>query len=364
MGYIEKCTPQDIPDVANLHAKVFYQPGERATEQLRSYYMNVFFNNPWYEEDFSPLVYRTEQRNVAGFMGVISRPMTLNGKLIRVVVAHRLMVAPDSHSPLAALKLLRTFFSYPYDLAISDGANDSGKKFWEGMGGNTTYLYSMNWVCPLRPCCYTASLLKKMRSLRPIAIASWPICYLVDLLATRIWSSPLRQTPPGTSEEEINDEILLSCISEFSKGYLLRPEYDSHSMTWILDFLRSNKHRGTLSGFAVRNEKKQLIGAYLYYLSAEKIGGVMFLVARNDSRNHVLEHLLYRMWHEGAICVFGRLEPKFLKSFWDYKCLIKRGSWALIHAKDPEIINIVNRGDAFISVLEGELWLRSPTDRL
>ena len=135
-------------------------------------------------------------------------------------------------------------------------------------------------------------------------------------------------------------------------------------MKWIFGFLRSNKHHGTLNGFALHNKEKQLIGAYLYYLSSDKIGRVLFLAARDDSRNRVLKHLLHRTSHEGAICLFGRLEPRFLKAFWDCNCLIKRGSWALIHARNPDLSNIVNRGDAFISDLDGELWLRSPRDRL
>jgi hypothetical protein len=135
-------------------------------------------------------------------------------------------------------------------------------------------------------------------------------------------------------------------------------------MKWLWDFLTSNTQRGQLEGFEVRNKKDQRIGVYLYYLKSKRLMEVMLLLARNDSNDAVLTHLLNRALHSGAICVYGRVEPKFVQSFWDKNCLIKRGSWAVVHAKDPEILNVINRGDAILSALDGELWLRSPNDRL
>jgi hypothetical protein len=43
---------------------------------------------------------------------------------------------------------------------------------------------------------------------------------------------------------------------------------------------------------------------------------------------------------------------------------MKAGDWAFLRARDREIIHIVNQGEAFISTLDGELWMRSPMDRL
>lgn len=365
MAQVSKCTEEDVSAVADLHVKVFYQTNESSTEQLKCYYKDVFFNNPWYDDTLPSLVYRTKQGKIVGFLGVIPRQMILNGTPIRVAIAHRLMVAPDSNSPLAALKMLKGFFSYSYDLAVSDGANDIGKKLWEGMGGSTAYLYSMNWIRPLRPCSYAISLLGKKRGIRPVTITLLPICHLVDAFAARVMRSLLR---PVSSHNciaaEIDEELLLTCIIEFSKGVSLCPQYDSRSLKWLLNFLRSNKHRGTLKGYAVRNNKSQLIGAFLYYLNPRKIMEVMLLTSREGTQSEVLEYIIYHAWNEGAVSLFGRLEPKFLGAFWSSNCLIKRGSWALVHAKDPQLLNIINRGDVFLSTLEGELWLRSPKDRL
>ncbi|MCK4627473.1 MAG: hypothetical protein KAT56_00645 [Sedimentisphaerales bacterium] len=360
---IDRCVEEDIPQIAEIHAELFFRHG-KSSKGLRSYYRDMFFHNPWYDSKLSPLVYRSKEGKVIGCIGVIPRTMNMMGRKVRVAVAHRLMVDPGSHSPLAALKLVRAFLSGPQDLSISDGANNLGRKFWEGMGGRTAYLYSMNWICPLRPCCYVNSLLREKKRLGSIAYILKPACLLADSISAHSKHNPFRHTPPDTFGVEADAETLLSCIAEFSKGYSLCPEYDLVNFKWLLDFLRQNTHRGKLKGFAVRNKKNALIGAFLYYLNSKNFAEVMLLAARDNEKDAVLKHLLYHAWQQGAVALFGRLEPKFLESLYDNNCFIKRGSWALVHSRDTELVNIINRGDAFITALDGELWLRSPKDIL
>jgi len=365
MEQVDQCYMEDIPAVAALHAKLFQGADAPPSEQLKSYYTRVFFHNPWYDEQLPSLVYRCGKRKVTGFIGVIPRVMTVNGGAITVAVAHRLMVDQQAGTPLAAVKLMKRFLSGPQELSLADGANDLGRKFWEGMGGSTAYVYSMNWIRPLKPCSYAMSLLKKNKYLRPLAVISWPLCQLADVLASTARNSPFRiQPPPDHTVVEIDDKLLRHCIVELSKSCCLRPEYDVENMRWIWDFIKSNKHRGELKGAAVYNADNLLTGAYLYYLNQRRICEVILLAARNDSRDDVLDQLLTQASKQGAVCVFGRFEPKFTQSFWNRQCLVKRGSWALIHAKNAQLLNIINRGDAHISGLEGELWLRSPRDIL
>ena len=164
MSMVQRCTEQDVPDIANLHNKVLNKTAEPASEGLQNYYRDTFFHNPWYNEEISSLVYRNGENRIVGFLGVVPRQMILNGSVIRVAVGHRLMVDPDANSPMAAIQLIRVFFSGPQDLAISDGANDIGKKFWEGSGGTAAHIYSMNWLKPLQPLSYAINILKKKTS--------------------------------------------------------------------------------------------------------------------------------------------------------------------------------------------------------
>ncbi len=365
MDQVDCCLRADIPAVAGIHMRVFAGTDGEPSEGLRSYYETVFFDNPWYDEQQPSLVYRSKKGKVDGFLGVITRRMNFKGRSIRIAIPHRLMVAPDCSSPWAAVKMIKRFLSGPHDLVLGDGTNDLGRKFMEGMGASISHLYSMNWICPLRPCSYSRSVFLKHREMKFLAAVSWPVCYLLDRLAHKTPLSPLRGAQPNDcTAVEMNSPLLLSCIEEFSEQAPLRPEYNTEDMKWLWDFLRSNTQRGQLQGLEVRNAKGRRIGAYLYYLSSAKLAEVMLLLARHDSIDTVFKHLLNHALHRGAICVYGRMEPRLLQSFGGSNCLIKRGNWAVVHARDPEILNVINRGDAMLSALEGELWLRSPRDRL
>lgn len=365
MDQVDCCVKDDIPAIARIHLKIFGNPNDEPSEGLKSYYEMVLCGHPWCDEELPSLVYRSKEGNVEGFVGVITRRMNFKGKSIRVAVPHRLMVAPDCNSPMAVLKIIKRFLAGPQDLSLGDGANDLGKKFMEGMGATTSKIYSMNWLCFLRPFSVMRNLAGKYNVLKWIGAASWPVCSLMDSLALKIPRSPLRpKHPDGCTAKEIDSQALLSCIGDFSKRRPLYPEYDTETIQWLWDFLKSNTQRGQLRGYEVRNAKDKRIGAYLYYLNSKKMMEVMLLLAREDSTDIVFSHLLSRAFDCGAIGVGGRMEPRFLQSMWSHHCFVKRGSWAVVHAKDPEILNVINRGDAILSALEGELWLRSPGDML
>ena len=365
MGKVDRCTEDDVPAIAELHSKVKFDNGESNSDAMRGYYRDVFFRNPWYNNRFPSFVYRAAGGRVVGFIGVIPRQMRFRGNLIKVAVSHRLMVDPDSGCPLAASQLVRRFLSGPQDLSFSDGANDMGRKFWEGMGGSTVLIYSMNWIRPLRPFSYAAYLLAKRKGSGLIAAASSSVGWLVDTLGAAKWMNSFLPTQTSDYRSvEADDDLLFCCISEFSKPYTLCPEYDYESWKWLMDFLRSNKHRGMFRACAVYKGTQELIGAYVYYLNASRVGEVMLLLARNDSRDKVLRHLLYEARKQNALCFWGRMEPKFLSCLWDNNCLLKQGSWALVNTNSPELAEVINRGDAFLTAMEGELWLRSPRDRL
>jgi hypothetical protein len=72
----------------------------------------------------------------------------------------------------------------------------------------------------------------------------------------------------------------------------------------------------------------------------------------------VLGHLFHHAWRRGAAGIAGRLEPSLLPGLVAAGCGLRReGPWMLIRSRRPEIARAVERGDAFLSRLEGEWWL-------
>jgi hypothetical protein len=357
MGQIDICTEDDVPAIAELHNKVKFKCDTPDLDRLHAYYRDIFFHSPWRDDKYPSLVFRDYKGVVVGFIGVVLRPMCFKGEKIKVAIAHRLMVNPDSGHPLAAAHLVRRFLSGPQDLSFSDGANDMGRKFWEGMGGNTSLIYSINWIRPLRPCSYAIHILSKQKGGGGISSVLGPVARVVDSLgATKLIQPTLSSDHTSV---EADDDMLLDCVSEFSRPYILCPEYDLDSWKWMMRFLRSNTHRGLFRAFAVYKGAKELVGAYAYYLNKNRIGEVMLLLARKDSRQQVLQHLLSEAKKENTMFFWGRIEPRFLDCLGDNKCLLKRGSWALVHTKRSELIEVINRGDALLTSLEGELWMYS-----
>jgi hypothetical protein len=363
MGQVARCVEEDVPAVADLHNRVFFRSREESSEGLRSYYREMFFRTPWYQEDLPSLVYRVGDK-VKGFLGCVPRRMEIDGQAVRVVILHRFMVAPDVGSPLAAMELIQEGLAGRQDLTVADGANDSGRKILEWSGATMSPLYSLNWLRPLRPCTFSVEMIvKRQRRLAPLGVAGRPVAKVVDALLVRLPSTPFSLSEPTTSNVDIHSELLLTGIQQFSKHYLLRPIYDLASLEWLLGTLRANTHRGRFGGMGIYQES-QFIGLCLYYLTTTRVVEIMLLAAREDARDAVLHHVMYAARQLGGIGLSGRLEPKFLTSFADHNCLMKCGDWAFFHAKSRDLIDIINGGDAFLSPLEGELWLRSPMDRL
>ncbi|MCY2954884.1 MAG: hypothetical protein NTU53_23380 [Planctomycetota bacterium] len=328
------------------------------------YYKQVLFNNPWRDDDLPSLVYRTSDGSVSGFLGVIPRLMYHRERRIRVAVAHRLMVASGSQASYVAASLVRRFLSGRQDLSISDGANDAGKRIFEAAGAVTSLLYSLNWIRPLRFCRYGMHLLAKKWRPALIAAAVAPACGPLDWALSRFLNGSFMQKDPQGIVSLIDDDSLLDCIDRFSKRRSLRPLYDCTTLRWMLNKLRANRERGDLRGFVIKSQDGTPMGSCLYYVRPDRSAEVLQLAAAGTSTIDIFGHLLRQAFNDGCVCLFGRLQPELAEYLWRHNCILKRGSWALVHAADREIINSIMCGDAFLSGLEAELWLDSPMNSL
>src|ERR1700688_2596654 len=105
MGYVRSFIEEDIPQVADLHSRVFHT-GDSSSFQLRqsyrSYFTQIYLHNPWRDPALSSLVYQETNGQIVGFLGVLPRPMSMNGLPIRAVVSSQFIVDPARRSTLAA----------------------------------------------------------------------------------------------------------------------------------------------------------------------------------------------------------------------------------------------------------------------
>jgi hypothetical protein len=369
MSLIRYFTEEDIPQVAELYEKVFLAQNQSVhlsndqsspPQSIADSFYEIFFSNPWYVQDISSLVYEARTGEISGFLGVTPRRMMIRGREIRAAVSVHFMLDPDRQTGLAGIQLLKKFFSGPQDLCITDYANKLGRKVWEGIGGMADHIHSLNWIKVLRPSSYALSLIAgKLPGLSSLTFATDTLCSLSDRMLGRMMPHRFHFPHPDLTATELDDETLLACISQFSASYSLHPVYDEVSLPWMIR--RAGKYRsfGELQKIALRNVDGELTGWYLYYLMPGAASEVLQLCAQRNTMSEVLDHLFHHAWINGSQIITGRLEPQLMQALSEKECYFNCGPpWVLMHTRDQEILQAIDRGDAFLSKLEGE-WCTS-----
>jgi hypothetical protein len=355
---IRELTANDITQVADLHQQSGIGDSPQDMGRLCDYYRTTFIDSPWHNPNLPSLVGCDDKNQIVGFIGVLSRQMMYNKTRLNVAVAHRFMVDSRRASPMIAVRLMKRFLAGPQDLSLSDGANDQGKKFWLGCGGQISWLYSIDWFKPILPISYFMSVAsrKNHRWLRGLL----PIGNLIDKAYLRFFKGSISQDADELKKEPLTYELLFECIQQFSAAKILVPIYTIPEIQWLYQFMAFNTARGQLDGRRLKDKSGKNVGCYLYYLRDDGIAEVMLLCACKNRETQVYHCFLNELKQKGAIGVIGRIEPDFMLTFGQDKVLFKRGSWAMVHSRRPELMNAINSGNAFFSKLDGELCLYAP----
>jgi len=268
------------------------------------------------------------------------------------------MVDPDRRHALTALQLARAAFSGPQDLFIADGANGLSRRIWAGLGGTEPLLYNLHWTRPLRPARYVLSLLgERAAFLRALTFAARPLAVLVDALSARL--RPNRFHREELAEEALNSATMLAHLPEVMNGNALQPAYDAQSLAWLLEQTGRKRRHGKLRARTVLDGERRLVGWYLHYVKAGGLSEVVQIAARDGWFDRVLQRLLADAWRHGAAAVRGRLDPRYAQKLSDQHCWMRQEDpCVLIHSRHADVLAAIRQGDAFLSRLEGEWWLR------
>jgi hypothetical protein len=349
----------DIPAAAELFARVYPEYRWASQDTFVSYFREMLFANPWRDPEIPSWV-AEENGRMAGFYAVQPRRMRLHGNPIRVAVGCQFMMSPDSHSNLTALQLTKACVSGPQDLTLADGASAQAKRMWVAIGGVAPTLYGLHWTRLLRPARHGVSLLQDRGAIaRPIALAARPFCFAADALFARLGPNRAICGKRASITQPLEPADVLSQFAAFTAGSALLPDYDQRSLAWLFDQAARKKRHGILRARAVLGAKRRLIGWFLYYANPGSASEVVQIAARNGCYDQVLQELLGDAWEQGATALHGRLDPRFAQELGDRHCLLRReGPCTLIYSRRPEIVASILAGDAFLSRLEGEWWMR------
>jgi hypothetical protein len=352
-------TGDDVPAAAALFARVYPAYRWRSQDACEAYFREMLFENPWCDPEIPSWVAEDRGR-LRGFYVVMPRRMLMGGRPIRVAVGCQFMMDSDHRDGLAALQMAKACLSGPQDLTLADGANAQARRMWVAIGGIAPLLYNLHWTRLLRPARYALSLLEGRDMIAsPVAFVARPLCAAADALFARLPPNHFLRDNRDFPEETLDSATMLSHFSNFMNGSTLQPEYDVGALAWLLDQAARKKRHGQLRAHAVLGSKRQLIGWYLYYLNAGGVSEVVQIAALEDSFDQVLQRLLADAWKNGAAALRGRIEPRFVQELSDRHCWLRReGSWTLIHSRRADVKAAIRQGDAFLSRLEGEWWMR------
>jgi hypothetical protein len=357
-GRLRPFRPDDIPAIVALRRRAF-RFGQRSTPgTLAAYCEEIFCRNPWADPDLPSLVYENESGALAGFLGVIPRPMWYRGAPIRAAVATQLMVAPESRG-LAGLRLARAFIEGPQDLSLSDTANDVARRLWRSVGGFDSPLHGMTWVVPLRPLYHAAVRWAGAGGLtrRVVARAARPILVGTDAVMARRPGGIARRHPTG-HVAPFDAAAVVDHVNRAAWGRSLRPRYEDDAFRWLLARAAEKAEFGALRSAMVVETGGDVMGWCIWYARAGAVAEAVAVSARPGAEGAVFQHLRQEVWRDGARALAGRCDMPVLHQVDACGGRVRsRGPWLLYHAKRPEIAHDLVRGDAQVSRLDGEWWL-------
>jgi hypothetical protein len=220
-------------------------------------------------------------------------------------------------------------------------------------------LHNLQWIRLLRPARYALGLLAAHGAVPPLlTLAARPFGAAANALVARLgWNHFYRQ-PETLVEKELDLATMLEHLPEFCAAAAVQPVYDRESLAWALGEAARKTSLGSLRGRVVCNDRGPL-GWYLYYLCPGGVSEVVQILARSGSFDLVLRRLLVDAWRQGAAAVRGRVDPRYIDELSARHCWFRReGTCLLIHSRHAEVREAIQRGDAFLSRLDGEWCLR------
>ena len=352
MSRLRPLVRADLPAIGELYDRVHPGDDDAKRRARRAYFARIFFEHPWRDDELPSWV-AEDDGGIHGMIGVMPRRMVFQGRPIRVVVGNHLLVDEGKRASLAGVQLLRALLNGPQDLAIAEG-NDITKRLWTGIGGTYCPGWSLSFRWPLAPIGYFT---QRFPLASRFGIARSAIG-LADGLLTRIPRSPFLRRVPATRAEPLDARGLATCVREGTAGLALHPQEEPESLAWVLDIVREKSVSGELRVRRVIGPDRGQAGWYVYMAKPGGTARLLQIGASAGCGDDVLRHLGHEAATEGSVAIAGRLVPAWMPPMLALPMRVAvDGGWMLAHARDPEIVAAIQRGDAFISRLEGEWWI-------
>jgi hypothetical protein len=173
-----------------------------------------------------------------------------------------------------------------------------------------------------------------------------------------------RPAQPAFLSRQVLAGELFECIQEIGWRDSLKPAYEPSSFGWLMSQAAAARSHGDLRLATVYTPEGVRCGWYVCYVRRGGPAAVMQIGSRRrDQFEAVLLTLFHDAWREGASFVKGQAIPQSLALLTRHHCLFRYpGSGVLVQARDPDLLHAIHSGDAALSRLDGESWMRFATE--
>lgn len=352
----------DIPQVANLYWDYLVSRSGQVPMELQDTFADLYFNSPWVGDHSPSFIYEDNHGDVLGFIGVITRQMSLGVERLRVGFAGNFVVHPKARSVLAASQLLDAMLSGNQDMLFTDSANDVSRKVLERVGFRLIPSLNIHWARPLQPSRYVVHAIFRGLGATaglPFHIVGEPVARLMDsVVGAKL--HPLPAATPDLYAEDLSSKTLLQCLGKFNHGQRLQTVYDCESLQWLLNFMKRNRKRGMLRKVLLRDKNHNIVGWYIYYVKPSNVGEVVQIGAAQALSAGIISAMLRDARRHGLIALHGLAGADDIASFSDTGCFFTcRGGWTLAQSRRSDLIQILLQGKTTFSRLDGE-WCLNP----
>ena len=349
---------EDIDAVVCLSRNYFPRSKEFFFQTLKKRVSELYFKNGELLPNVSPLVSRSENGHVNGFLGVITKQFQYRDRKVTVANCHHLVATKEARKKLIPIRLLQHFLSGPQDISFADGSSDTTRQLWERLGGESVTGESIYYKIPLRPASFTADhFLKQNKYRMDSGIRSLATC--TDSIAGSM-RVPLfyRKKESGIVIIPLHKEIMEVLLEKMESFYLLFPQYEPSDIERLFRLLDGETRYGTLQKAALLDSKDQPIGWFIYYAQKKGVCEVIQAVSIPGKETELFDSLSWHAFSMGGVELSGRLMPSQLKTPFTTKAItMPARMWTLMHSNDVELKHIMQSGKAFLTRLEGDLWV-------
>lgn len=348
----------DIETVAAMSQIYFPQSRNVSISYLKETLSRLYFDqNRQHDPDIHSLVSRDQKGKINGFLGVTKKPFLFKGAAITGAHCNHWMVTEEGRSSLVPVRLLQHFLSGPQDFSFSDGSSESSRLLWNRLGGGPSVSNSIYYKIPLRPVSFAGRLVNKpLPSLAASAVRG--MAAGLDGVAGAMHIPYFYRKQPEITLLPLETETLLKYLESIRKNYPLFPEYSAAKVDRLFYFLERESRYGKLQKFGVEDKRKGWVGWFIYYSKKGDVCDVIQAVARPGRENDLFEALTWHAYQKGGVELSGRMMANQLKSFFSSKAFCLPGRmWTLTHCRDDSINLALQTQHAFLTRLEGDLWL-------